>query len=454
MDTSKINSRNKWIFIIIVLISLLLIFIYNVLTPMITDDFSYTSTVREAKSIWDLFVQEKKQYLNWNGRSINHIILRLFLYSGNMILFKVCNSIVFVMLSLLIYANIYGKKQYDVFTYIVVQLLLWFSVVSFGQTILWETGACNYLWGTTIILGFVTFFRKSINLKKDLLFPKILLASTTFLFGLIAGWCNENTSGGGIIIIMIFLIEYYLQTKRTPPIWSITGLIAMFMGLIIMIAAPGNRIRSAAQEETHSGVLALVSRMLKCTLKQKELFFILFSICIVTFIVLMVQKRTKDSLYQCIFFVVSLCTSYALVLTTEPTQRAYFGAGIFLIIATVQGITNIGWEREIIRVIKISGVSICLLYFCFHYLENGANLMRISRDYSIREEYIMQCIQDGEKNIIVPTLRKEFDTKYSDAIQSDMHEDAGYWINTMYATYYNAQTISAVNWDDWEERLK
>lgn len=454
MNTNAINSRNRWIFIIAVLVSFLLIFIYNVLTPMITDDFAYTSTVREAKSILDLFAQEKNQYMNWNGRSVNHIILRLFMYSGNQMLFKVCNSIVFTMLSLLIYANINKKKQYDIFTYIVIQLLLWFSAVSFGQTILWETGAFNYLWGTTIILGFVTFFRKSIHIKKDFLYQKILLASAVFFFGLIAGWCNENTSGGGIILILFFLIEYYLQTKKIPPIWSITGLIAMVMGLMIMIAAPGNKIRSAAQEETHSGILALVSRMLKCTLKQKEIFFILIAICIVTFIILIVNKNTKDSMYQCVFFVASLCTSYALVLTTEPTQRAYFGAGIFLIIATVQGITNVGWEKESIRIIKLSAVSIFLLYFCFHYLENGANLMRISRDYSIREEYIMQCIQDGERNIVVPELRKEFDTKYSDAIQSDMQEDAGYWINTMYATYYNAQTISAVNWDDWEERLK
>ena len=57
MNTNAINSRNRWIFIIAVLVSFLLIFIYNVLTPMITDDFAYTSTVREANSILDLFAQ-------------------------------------------------------------------------------------------------------------------------------------------------------------------------------------------------------------------------------------------------------------------------------------------------------------------------------------------------------------------------------------------------------------
>lgn len=451
MEIQETGHKTKKFFILLVLISFVLILIYNLLTPMTTDDFSYTLAVRKAGSIWELFSQEKTQYMTWNGRSVNHIILRFFLYANSRLLFKICNSIVFVLLSMLIYCNVSGKKKYDIFTYIVIQLLLWFSAVSFGQTILWETGACNYLWGTTIILGFVTFIRKSISWKKITFLQIVLLSFLSMLFGIIAGWCNENTSGGGILLTLFFMILSYVQNKKRPPIWTYIGLFGMISGLAIMVLAPGNKIRSAAQEESHTGIMALAARILKCTLKQKELFIILFAICIIAFIILFVRKKNLENLNMVAFIVVSLCTSYALVLTTEPMPRAYFGAGIFLIIATVQGITSIGWEIESIKIIKLSVVSIFIMCFLFLYIENGAVLSRIYRDSSTREEYILQCIQDGKTNLVVPAMREEYDTLYSDAVRSDIQKDAGYWVNTMYADYYQVDSIFAIDWDTWEK---
>ena len=149
---------DKWrkrIFYLAVIVAAGMIFIFNVLTPAMSDDLFYGKEVSAAGSILGLVRQEYNQYMTWSGRSVCHLILRCFLTMDKMV-FNVFNSIVFVMLTLCIYWNIDHKKKYDTGVFILVNLLLWLFGVVFRQTVLWETGACNYLWGAAIILGFLT----------------------------------------------------------------------------------------------------------------------------------------------------------------------------------------------------------------------------------------------------------------------------------------------------------
>ena len=75
--------------------------------------------------------------------------------------------------------------------------------MSFGQTMLWICGACNYLWGSVIILGFVTLYRHFLEAPQKLRHGA-LAAGGMFLYGIAAGWCNENTSGGGLLLVLMF----------------------------------------------------------------------------------------------------------------------------------------------------------------------------------------------------------------------------------------------------------
>ena len=102
-----------------------------------TDDLSYKTTVLEADSFLDLIKQEYEQYMTWTGRSVGHMILRLFL-GGSKAVFNIFNSLIFTLLTLLIYWNIEHKKRYDATLFILVNLLLWLFGVMFSQTVLWE----------------------------------------------------------------------------------------------------------------------------------------------------------------------------------------------------------------------------------------------------------------------------------------------------------------------------
>ena len=247
----KEDNLRKFLFIGLVAVSFLMILIYNAFTPMMTDDLTYAENVSRASSFWDLIRQEKHQYMTWTGRSVNHMLLRIFL-TGDKWLFNIFNSLAFVLLSLFMYYNVEHKKRHDVFVYLLIQLFLWVFAVSFEQTVLWQTGACNYLWGSMIIMGDISVFRYCMKNDYDGL-SQIAPGVGLFLLGILAGWCNENTSGGGILLLGIW-IGYYIWKNRRVRAWMLSGVAGNLIGFLFMVFAPGNANRAQYMEEEHGGV--------------------------------------------------------------------------------------------------------------------------------------------------------------------------------------------------------
>ena len=152
-----------------------------------------------------------------------------------------------------------------------------------------------------------------------------------------------------------------------------------------------------------------------------------------------------------LFFLVSLATCYALVLTPEPVVRVYFGASIFMMVASIQGIVDVADKDLYLRTLKLGATAIFSLYFVFTYMDSGANVIRVYRESSERFAYIEEQKAAGNMDITVPLLRPEFENKYTDAYKSELSsEDSGYWVNVAYATYYGVNSISAVPREEWE----
>ncbi len=445
----KEDNLRKFLFIGLVAVSFLMILIYNAFTPMMTDDLTYAENVSRASSFWDLIRQEKHQYMTWTGRSVNHMLLRIFL-TGDKWLFNIFNSLAFVLLSLFMYYNVEHKKRHDVFVYLLIQLFLWVFAVSFEQTVLWQTGACNYLWGSMIIMGDISVFRYCMKNDYDGL-SQIAPGVGLFLLGILAGWCNENTSGGGILLLGIW-IGYYIWKNRRVRAWMLSGVAGNLIGFLFMVFAPGNANRAQYMEEEHGGVFAIISRWQKCNLAIREHFFILLAIAIVAFILVRLQKaKLERSGNMLLYFFVSAATCYALVLVPEPMGRAYFGAGIFLTVSCIQGIVDVADIDLYLRALKLGGASILTMYFLFDYMDCGAQLMRIYRESEERFCYIEAQRAAGNMDITVPLLRPDFENKYSDAYNSELSaEDSGYWVNVAYAAYFHVDSISAVPRDEWD----
>ncbi len=470
---SKLKNR-KIFFYATIIISFFFIFAMNYYTPMLSDDFDYAGQARSASSLMDLFRQEYHQYMTWNGRSVTFMCFRIFLNAPEIIL-KLANSIVFIILSVLIYLNIDGRKDYDPFVMLMSQLGLWLFSVSFAQTILWECGAFVYLWGMTIILGFMTAVKYALRKydNEDVTSGYRALAITLFIFGWLAGWCNENTSGGSILFILVYIIFRKIKKIKTP-IFVYSALAGNIIGLGFLVLGPGVRTRAVlAADDNYSGIMGIVARVQKLTLYEREAFIILliiFMASIIWTVISEISKGHNNSLKDYIeimgkrllFFFLHIATIYALSLTSLPEIRALFGPGILLLIACIQGISDNVYKDSpltkgvrdasstMLHFIYKSVVAAMTMYLLFDIIDGVVDLQRIRRDYDERIEYIEEQIAMGNQDIVVARFHTDFDCRYTCAYEMELSDDPTYWTNVQYTKYFGVNSIIAIPYDEWD----
>ena len=475
----------KKFFYILVGVAFVSVLIYAFFTPNMSDDLNYMNDVAEANNFFDLFRQEYEHYMGHGGRSVAHFILRVFLYTGTKNVFNVVSALVFTIESLLIYENVDMRRKYDVRVYAIVLSFLWMLDPTISQSVFWEDGACNYLFTTTILLGFMTYFRKCMDSeKKNTLMLMLIMA----FWGILSGWCNENTSGGAILFLLIMLYLKWREKKSFSFIkpWMICGLIGSCAGFVIMFLSPSNFTRAgdAADKEAHSGVLGMMARFLKIFLNIKENYLILVLMFVVLLIIIRSicvskEKYAEVTAFMKIIGFVALATALALIAVPgDPQLRAYYGAGIFLMIAVINGLgvmmnmtdLTVSGEGEklerLLQGIYTSAVVVMGIWFSFEYISQGAFVARVYREYSERYAYLEEQAAAGEEDVEVPLLRPDWKCKYTEmAYDADIIEGWGdpndedhpenniYWINSLYANHYKYgfDSLTGVPRDDWTE---
>ena len=253
-----LSINKKMLFYISILTTFTVMFAVNTLTPYIADDYTYAT----SNSLYDVFNNEYWQYMNWGGRSIAHINARIFLMMPK-IVFNVINSFIYVLLTVLVYffAKLKVKEDFSVVTYIFVSACLWLYLPDFGQTVLWLTGSCNYLWGTVFVLLFLCPYRLYFSgetVFKGKWIPLIIM----FFIGVFAGWSNENTSGGCILLILL-LSGYEIYNKMKIKSWMVSGFLGALIGFSFMVLAPGNALRSQELLKSKSRFAVMSSNISK-----------------------------------------------------------------------------------------------------------------------------------------------------------------------------------------------
>ena len=454
------EKLRKKLFYATVVINFIMVAIYEFLTPTMSDDIIYADKVAEATGFFDLFAQEFEHYMWHTGRSVAHIMLRIFLYIGNKGVFNVVAALVFMALSLMIYANIEHKKAYDLRVYVGILVLMWLFDPTISNSTFWETGTCNYMFTAAIMFAFITVYRKAF---KDERGSGIGFAIGIFFLGVLAGWCNENTSGGVVLFSLLMLIGKWFEKRDFSGFknWMITGFVGNIVGYLILIASPGNFTRAdmEAEEEAHTGIVALAARFLKITLNIKDNYLILVFVFIVLAIAIAYRSGKfsefwKVSRQMLLFGLMFLATCYALIMVSQSQLRTYYGASLFLMTGIVQGfawIVNKGFTEELVQIMATSLITVYGVFLLLTYLQEGANLARIKREFDERDAYFVQQVEAGNLWINAPKLRPQWETRYSMAYESDISEDKDNWLNISYCAHYGLDFIEAVEREDWTE---
>lgn len=436
-----VSIKKQPMYVYAICITFVPMLLLNILTPFSADDYSYSV---QQNNLWDVFLNEYHQYMTWTGRSVAHINVRIFLLMPKMI-FNIVNAIIYTLLTVLIYCYASGskiKKNFNLTTYIFISTCLWIFIPFFGETVLWLTGSCNYLWGTVIILLFLFPYRMSVPGDKDVFKGKYLPLVGMFFAGILAGWCNENTSGGCVLLVLIFL-AYAIIKKRKINGWMISGLLGNIIGLLIMIGAPGNAIRAKEFGYNKSREVAKLFQYVSYV--KESLFILILLVCLFISIQLVVGKNKKKIIMTVIFAFVALVTIFVMVLSPPSfTERALFGGVIFLIIAaSISFYQIILLEYDFSKIMLFAATITMSVYTVILFSFNCIDMIYTKKISDDRDKYVISQRDSGNLDVEVQPL-SEYSrlTKYNPRYGIDqITNDKDFWVNKTYAKKFGINSI-------------
>lgn len=419
--------------------TMVLILILNGLTPYLADDFAYM----QNNGLVDIFYREYQQYMNWGGRSVAHILVRFMLVIPKVI-FNIINSGIFVLFTWLIYRHITMDDPKDhPWLYALVITGVFLVVPSFGQTILWVTGSCNYLWTSTIIL-LVLY-----PLHRYLYGHTIAYAWVLIPLGLMAGWSNENSGGAAVLIIFLMMIIHFIKVDHhvKPYLYA---LIPAALGLIIMILAPGNYVRAAGIEVDLS-VYGLVHRAidwLNIYIKNPQVLIVLI-LFMISFGLTIYHKRCGKTMMMGIaFFISGLACSFVMVATPVAIgfdRSQFFAMILYLIAAGILMHQCILVEPSYNKAI-IGLLGFTMVFTVLNYGYAMVDIGYLYKQYLDRQSYITYQKGMGNTNPVVAEYDSEFYGSYNpNHGLFDVTNNQLLSTNKDYAAYYKVDTIRSTD---------
>lgn len=268
-------------------------------------------------------------YQVWGGRILFFAIECLLLKVG-LPLFRLVQALIITGTFYLIYiliSNIYKKVDKFKLSIFVVSLYGVFQLAMYRDVIFWATASVLYIFPLFPFLLFIYFYYLYDKLKVK---NKILFLVINGFLVFISSFSQEQVS---VLVMSTIVIKSFLTYIKTKEINKddIIMIFCSFLGLSILMLAPGNSVRmnfNEANKEFYSlPLFSKIFRQLPSVIvnnfcgNTKIFTLLLFSAC--TYIVCSFIKKEKNN-YRTAFFCI-LLISHLLVLFSF----AFFENGIF-----------------------------------------------------------------------------------------------------------------------------
>jgi hypothetical protein len=435
----------KKIFAFTVSLVTLIMLAMNSLTPYGGDDFAFNMD----RSLAEAIASQYEQYLQWTGRVVGHFMIRVFMAMPKMV-FNICNTFVFIGVTLLAYKLADPVKKFNVPVYLFVFFAIWLYAPEFGEAVFNITAANVHMWGPFRILCFLLPYSLYIANQKTLK-DNYAMAVLVFALGLLAGWSNENASGGAILAVLAFF-AYCRVFKLKYAKWMFSGFIGCVMGYAFLVLAPGNSVRAAQFADDRYILVKIASRFNLYTGVIRNEFSVLVYVFIVLLIVhIVTQKDWKRLSVSVAYFVVSLATIYAMILSPHSeTGQSMFGATVFMTIACAHCLAGLRLASATLKAAYASLICVMAFWFATSFvpaLNDNVNTYLSTRE---RNRYVETQLAKGNRNVVVSFIHPDTQTKYNSMNQlEDLSRDPAHWINVMYARTYGLETVTAVPYEEW-----
>ncbi|WP_028455131.1 DUF6056 family protein [Chitinilyticum litopenaei] len=243
-----VARRQAWPFAVFFTAVFVLLFLLNRWTPTWGDDWYRTVPLAD---LGQMFGRIRDEYLTWTGRSsvLATTFVMLAIWPGSLLLFDLLNSAVFCLLLAALFriaaGHWPGAARTDLLTLFVALIACWFGTQSFGEAVLWKTGAIAYLWVMVAALLFV------------MPWLDLLLAGQTrpgnrwrnWLWPLGAFWLGMALENVSVVLVLLVALVLMLNKPLQLPRWYLGQAGGLLAGALALFLAPGNAVRFAMQDD-------------------------------------------------------------------------------------------------------------------------------------------------------------------------------------------------------------
>ena len=312
----------------------------NHLMPVHRDDYDYSmvwKTGAHLASFSDVCASGVQHYLLHGGRTVTVFCLQLFLWLGKTA-FDIANALMFLMLVVL--ATMHARRALDFWKHprllAAAALLLWLALPHFGEVAVWKSGSTVYLWSAVPAFLFLLPYNLALRaLSEGRQAQQAQAVLPMLLLGVLGGWSIENLAV--TVVVTAFGASLYVRRRYgTCPAWMIAGALGALLGLVGLVAAPGNYVRYDAQG-AGKGILAHIGNQFA---GQGEMLLYLLPVLLLI--------RTAWLLYR-------RAEAHAEVLPVERTGVGAVALAALLILLSLSYFTG-GWLASTLRDLIISGV--------------------------------------------------------------------------------------------------
>lgn len=360
----KRKKAIQWISLALILLTGIIIWRVNYEIDFTMDDEWYSTLLYSdtpIRNFSDIVSAQIWHYFNWGGRSMAHGLLQLILLAGEHWA-DLLNTAMILLLAWLI-CEVSDRRGIS-YWFAATGMLLGLNA-NWRMSMFWEAGAANYLYMAGFLLAFL-----GCHLRYE---EKNLPGITLWILplGLIAGWSNENM-GPAVWILSLLVILLRRREQKKIPLWMYLGNVSCLVGSIVMIAAPGNYVRSEETAEQSYGLLWKL--YLRCYGEAKGVMEYLFPTVLLTLFAWILYKcllKEKLDRNTILLLLGALLSWGAMVLSPHYPDRAAFGTMALLICAILSMIGKIvDRQKENVGMFYGCAVLVWLrgMYFLVEYL--------------------------------------------------------------------------------------
>lgn len=417
------------------LVILLLLLTYNYLTPFIGDDFYYMFSFADGtriRSLGDIVTSMVAHSQIMNGRWAAHTLVQFFGMFPPFV-FDIVNAVMFTAYIALMY-RISTNAGSNPILMPLVFCVVWLYQPGFSDSILWQDGACNYLW--SVVFGLL-FIRRYVDLCIYGRPSGGWVGKTVFvILSFPLGAYSENVSAACIFMGMLALGWQHFCRKEKVEKHLILALILAFAGYVSIYLAPAQW----ANKATGMNLVGLLTSFVEAVIMYRS-FGVLCGAFVVLLIVNIKEKTQRDTIALALLFLAgSLAANFIMTFAAYYHPRSATGAFCFLLVA------DLILLQAIFQNVKFHTAIVCVLAVTI--LATVPALAEATRDIGktyieVRqnEAYIEACKAQGILDVEVPiptASRTDYCVTYGGYY---MGEGVNY---TMMAKYYGLNSLYGV----------